>query len=665
MSQSPHPAHVPRLGRSVRAKRRPLASLLLRITVALTAVGLVPLAIASLMLARINREGFSEQVLQTHSVAARTAAERVSAFLHTMETPVELLAGNSILLADPKSAAAGELLASLLETRPEIAAIAVLGPGGDLIIKAQHKELAYEVAGLLEAPQPEPIAVRRGDRRSWVSFDRALEGAGRLRLVANADALADAVESIEINAGDADLVLATTKGAVVAGTVSDLASFPAALLAAAKSGKISGSGSFRDAAGARVLGAYAPVDGADWFVASRQPQRLAEQIQVAMRRDSVVAVGLSAILVAALATVAHRSLVRPIRSLAQAQRRLAGFASEPSSANELDDLKQSFELLERRVRDSEEIGRVFLGRYQVIEQLGAGAMGTVFLGWDPKLERQVALKTVRLDAEKLGLARQDLSRSLRKEAVTAARFNHPNIVAVYDVESTKEVAFIAMEMVEGVGLEWLLWRQRPLSLARTAMLGYAIASALAAAHRQGVVHRDIKPSNVLLAYDGGIKVTDFGISEMVTAVTHPTETFFGTPGYVPPETLQGKGYNERGDLFALGTILYECLTGLQPFLRADLRGTMMATLDHDPEEIRALRPEAEPELAALIGALLAKAPEERPASAESVVRSLDVMIMKHGWRWDPAELPHRAEAETVESAHSHLFPTLSRRAVQG
>ncbi len=670
---------LPSKHRAVPTGRRPWlrSNLQVRITLALAAVGLLPLAAAALLLTRIQRQGFSEQVLATHSVAAATAAERAGAVVGSVVALADSLAGNPSLVGDGRSEAARELLVGLLQARPDLGALAVLNADGALVIRAQRKDFGAEMEGVLARRQEQAVDVVRGEQATWLAIERPLAGAaGRLRLVADAAPLIEAVERIEISGEEAELVLATRQGRVLAGTADSLAGFPPALVAAAAVGRASGAGAYPGAGGEDVLGAFAPVPGAlapdiqgfgqelGWYVVSRQPRRLAESIRLAVRRDSALAVGLAAILVAALAGVAHSSLVAPIRRLTEEQRRLAGFLPAPPAAGgEIEALQAAFQLLERKVRDSEELGRVFLGRYQVLEQIGAGAMGTVFLGWDPKLKRRLALKTVRLDAGRLGLKHGELSRKLLQEAVTTARFNHPHIVSVHDVEWTPEVAFIAMEHVDGVGLDWLLWRRRPLAEEESVLLAHAIASALAAAHAKGIVHRDVKPSNVLLGFDGAIKVTDFGIAELATAGADPQEIFFGTPGYIPPEALRGESYGPPGDLFALGVVLYECLTGRQPFLRGDLKQTIAITVDREPEALTSFEPGLSPEIETLTRRLLRKVPGERPSSA-AVVRSFADLIDQRGLRWDPSGLPPKTGPAGFQPTGSWLLPTLTRPATR-
>ena len=194
-------------------------------------------------------------------------------------------------------------------------------------------------------------------------------------------------------------------------------SFPKELVDAGAAGRTSGSG--RDAAG-QVLGAYAPVPGTGgssgrgWFVLSRQPAAVAESVARDVRRQLFLAVAAALCLAIAISALAWRFLVRPLREMARAQRRLAGFSSGAiRPGTEIGDLRDALSMLERQIKDREAIGAVFVGRYQVVSFVGAGAMGSVFRGWDPKLQRPVALKTIRLDAEEKASARERVAAAAR------------------------------------------------------------------------------------------------------------------------------------------------------------------------------------------------------------------------------------------------------------
>ncbi|HBL27647.1 MAG TPA: hypothetical protein DD490_12490, partial [Acidobacteria bacterium] len=194
------------------------------------------------------------------------------------------------------------------------------------------------------------------------------------------------------------------------------------------------------------------------------------------------------------------------RRIRDAARRTAVVAEDSEA------VRRSLASLEAFVAERRALDNVFLGRYQVLDVLGMGSMGTVFRGRDPRLQRAVALKTVylgrTLDPEK----KRGLIETLRREAVALAQLSHPNVVAIYDLADAAEAAFIAMELVDGMSLDVLLRRRGRLTPSEVIPLAAGIAAGLAAAHASGIVHRDIKPPNVLLGRDNSIKVTDFGIA---------------------------------------------------------------------------------------------------------------------------------------------------------
>jgi serine/threonine-protein kinase len=245
----------------------------------------------------------------------------------------------------------------------------------------------------------------------------------------------------------------------------------------------------------------------------------------------------------------------------------------------------------------------------------------------------VALKTVRLGVDLLPEKRQQLITQLVREAVTAARFSHPNVVAVYDVEDAPDGAFLALEYVEGPSLEHLLLRRGRLRPEETGPLGAAIARGLAAAHARDIVHRDVKPANVLLGRDGTIKVTDFGIADFVAAASRSEGLVFGTPGYLPPESLRGAGHTRAGDLFALGVILYECLTGAKPFGGLQVADMIQSTLFGVLKPPGARAAGIPPDLESLVLLLLERDPARRPTNAAAVAEELDQVSARHGYRW--------------------------------
>jgi serine/threonine-protein kinase len=276
---------------------------------------------------------------------------------------------------------------------------------------------------------------------------------------------------------------------------------------------------------------------------------------------------------------------------------------------------------------------VRLGRFEMRAILGRGSMGTVFKAWDTKLERWVAIKTVRAG---VGMADWDgdVVRGLVAEAAIVARFNHPHVVSVHDVHDATDAAYIVMELVDGVSLEELL-RDTRLPPGRAVPLLQALSSALAAAHAVSVLHRDVKPGNVLLGYDGAIRLTDFGIASFVSS--RVGQNLFGTPGYMPPETLRGRGFDQSGDLFALGAIAYRCLTGISAFGGRTTADILTNTLKGRVAPLRTLCAEAPTELEALVTGLLEPDSTRRIADAGYVTRQLARLAVSYGWRWTPPD----------------------------
>jgi eukaryotic-like serine/threonine-protein kinase len=265
-----------------------------------------------------------------------------------------------------------------------------------------------------------------------------------------------------------------------------------------------------------------------------------------------------------------------------------------------------------------------LGRFQIASVLGQGAMGVVYLAHDPDIGRPVAIKTVRPEAIG-GESAQEIEARFQKEARLAGRLQHPNIVTVYDVGRDGETLFIAMEYVDGRPLTRSLGSPDAPTLAVKVAIVRQVAEALGHAHERGVLHRDVKPGNILIGADGRVKVTDFGIGKFTdTSTSELTRTghMVGSPAYMSPEQIRGEKLDGRSDLFSLGIVLYELLTGARPF-PGDSITTLVYQILHteprDPLEWRSDLPVATREV---IARLLAKAPEKRPADATEFVREL-------------------------------------------
>lgn len=259
-----------------------------------------------------------------------------------------------------------------------------------------------------------------------------------------------------------------------------------------------------------------------------------------------------------------------------------------------------------------------IGGYRIVKQLGQGGMGVVFQAEDPQLRRTVALKVMRGD---IAESEQSRARFLR-EAQAAAKLKHDNIVTIYQVGEDMGVPFLAMEFLQGKSLEEWLRPDRRATVVETLTIGKQIAKGLAAAHAVGLIHRDIKPANIWLeAPKGRVKILDFGLARhMAGELTALTQdgAVLGTPAFMAPEQGRGESVDPRCDLFSLGCVLYRMVTGRLPFQGNTTFAVLSAIASETPPSVRAINPNVPPPLADLIARLLAKKPEQRPASAQAV-----------------------------------------------
>jgi serine/threonine-protein kinase len=256
------------------------------------------------------------------------------------------------------------------------------------------------------------------------------------------------------------------------------------------------------------------------------------------------------------------------------------------------------------------ISKPMLGRYEVEKELGKGAMGVVYLGKDPKINRIVAIKTMALAQEFEADELQDVKDRFFREAETAGRLQHPNIVTIYDAGEEHDLAYIAMEFLEGHDLARYTKKDNLLPLPIVMGIVFKSAMALDFAHKQNVVHRDIKPANIMYEPDKKqVKLTDFGIARITDSSKTKTGMVLGTPSYMSPEQLSGKKVDGRSDLFSLGVMLYQLTTGNLPF-KGDSMATLMYKIANEPHQgIFELRPdlkEQKPCIAAIIDKALQK-----------------------------------------------------------
>lgn len=262
-----------------------------------------------------------------------------------------------------------------------------------------------------------------------------------------------------------------------------------------------------------------------------------------------------------------------------------------------------------------------LERYEILSELGRGAMGVVYKARDTVLERIVAIKAVNMAVENEGMAHFEAR--FYQEARAAGGLNHQNIVTIYDIGRSGNIAYIAMEYIEGQELRKLLVEGQPLPLPQAVAIAAQVSEGLAFAHERGIVHRDIKPANIMVMADKPVKITDFGIARM-RASTELTMTgmMLGSPKYMSPEQALGKRADHRSDVFSLGVILYEMLTGTAPFKGENINAIMYQIVNFAPPTPSALNREVPAILDYIVAKMLAKPSEERYQSAGDAAREL-------------------------------------------
>jgi hypothetical protein len=263
------------------------------------------------------------------------------------------------------------------------------------------------------------------------------------------------------------------------------------------------------------------------------------------------------------------------------------------------------------------------GRYEIVGELGRGAMGVVYKATDPVIGRAVAVKTIKLSAEGTGLSQQELLARFQTEARAAGLLTHPNIVVVFDAGEEDGLYYITMELVEGKSVQALIDAGHAFPLPRVLRIMEQTCSALQFAHERNVVHRDIKPANIMLTGDDTVKVTDFGTAKILQFGTvQQTAHVMGTPSYMSPEQVKGRAVDGRSDIFSLGVMLYEMITGEKPFPGQSITTVIYKIVNEEPVPPRQINPSIHPGISAAVMKALAKDPETRYQSCRELLEDL-------------------------------------------
>jgi serine/threonine-protein kinase len=289
-------------------------------------------------------------------------------------------------------------------------------------------------------------------------------------------------------------------------------------------------------------------------------------------------------------------------------------------------------------------------------------MGVVYKARDPALARTVAVKTINMALEREGAT--EYGARFQQEARAAGGLNHPAIVTIYDVGRSGDIAYMAMEFIQGAELRALLAGGRPLPLEQAVSIAAQVAEGLAYAHERGVVHRDVKPANIMVRADGSVKITDFGIARLRTsAELTQTGAVLGSPRYMSPEQALGKRADARSDLFSLGVIFYEMLTGAPPFAGENVTALMYQTVNFVPPAPSAVNPRV-PELLDYVAAkMLAKPLDERYQRASEAAADLRAAERQLGAAAARGSSPRLPAAALASGPQPAIVSTDSRAVV--
>lgn len=293
-----------------------------------------------------------------------------------------------------------------------------------------------------------------------------------------------------------------------------------------------------------------------------------------------------------------------------------------------------------------------LGRYEVIKELGRGAMGVVYEAKDPLIDRIVAIKTINLQDLKPD-EKQEYEARFYQEARAAGRLNHPNIVTIHDLGESGGMAYIAMELLEGCELHHLLKNAQSLPVEVALNIVIQVASGLAYAHERGIVHRDVKPSNIMVMNGNQVKIADFGIARMDSSLlSTQTGKVLGSPLYMSPEQVLNRPVDARSDIFSVGTLLFRILTGQMPFSGENAHAVMYQIVHEEPQKPSSMNPLVPEALDTIVTKCLAKNPDERYQRANELAAELQTcreMLLRTSDGVDRRKLQSGAVADSKMS----------------
>ncbi len=272
-----------------------------------------------------------------------------------------------------------------------------------------------------------------------------------------------------------------------------------------------------------------------------------------------------------------------------------------------------------------------IGKYEIISILGKGAMGIVYKALDPDIDRKVAIKTIRFDLTSETTDNEEIMQRFIREAQAAGRLSHPNIITIFDVGREKDLTYIVMQFIEGPSLQRLIAQSEKFTIQEITRIMDQVCSALDYAHQHGIIHRDIKPGNILLDNNRKPFICDFGVARVDTSTLTQSGTAVGTPSYMSPEQVMGKKVDKRSDIFSLGCILYEFLTGRRPFEAESITTVIYKIINEEPPSLSEVKKGLPAGFEKIIGKALAKDPNQRYQDCNQLaadLRNLDKLSDK-------------------------------------
>ena len=626
-------------------------SLIFWISLTIIIVGSLPFLLSWYQIKNSN-EAIIDQAQKSHMIISRATADRLGAVIEKYVDLTESLGNNQSVFLKPDSPETAETLKTTLISQDEILSIGLSLNAKDqdfkiiqLLNKKQNKQ--YDIEKLIKENSDKIVNLISLENQNLIHIRKATARPNVYLSIVTQINFGKYLDP-SILGQSANLYLLDDEANIITNSGGNISDLSDNILLQLKSNQIiSSANRSSDSVASKMIESLANVPFSDWFIISQQPTEFAEKTATEMSSTAKKAFLLAAIIMLLLITMAYYSWVKPIRNIIQHQKELMGINGTDDlwSGDEVTALELSFHSLTKHINNRNALSNIFVDRYQVISPIGKGGMGSVFLGWDPRLNRHVALKTLPLDTSDAFGSRQDMSQILVQEAITAAKISHRNIVSIYDVISTQSTAFIAMEFIDGESLGSLIARKGPLPLSMILPIIVAISRGLESAHNLGFVHRDIKPDNILLDKNGDIKLTDFGTTILLA---HSIEKDFvtGTTGYMAPEIYLKGEFSVKSDLYSLGVVIATCLLGKNPFKAKKhhlaKNNALNMTLDFSDD----IRVQGSDSIFSVIDSLLAKDPLTRPDSANQLA---DLIIEKAQQKihWNAKEIGILSAQENI------------------